>query len=244
MKEEGLLTGKIVIKSKNSQFKVQLPYRALLLKGQLSVNSTATQFHLKTKAKIERSITVKNEFGIPLAVHNMSLAPEALNFFDLNWSKLQILEPGQTKDLSVLSLKNEAWEDKILNSHLTIHTNISNIHVPLLCFHGQIDTFFPGSPSQDILDFGTLGMGEKRDIYFAILNKNPIGVTLRGWGASLAGSLVEVVGVDKGNETEILKRGTFDGMTRKLIIPPGHYLIFRLGLYTTESEGAFEGKLD
>ena len=85
-------------------------------------------------------------------------------------------------------------------------------------------------------------MGEKRDIYFAILNKNPIPVTLRGWGANLTGSLVEVIGVDEGTESEILERGSFEGMTRKLIIPPGHYLIFRLGLHTTEAkEGAFDG---
>ena len=101
--------------------------------------------------------------------------------------------------------------------------------------------FFPGSPSQEVLDFGTLGMGEKRDIYFAILNKNPIAVTLRGWGANLTGSLVEVIGVDQGNETEILERASFEGMTRKLIIHPGHYLIFRLGIHTTETEGAFDG---
>ena len=30
-------------------------------------------------------------------------------------------------------------------------------------------------------------------------------------------------------------------MTRKLIIQPGHYLIFRLGIHTTEAEGAFDG---
>ena len=101
--------------------------------------------------------------------------------------------------------------------------------------------FFPGSPSQEVLDFGTMGMGEKRDIYFAILNKNPIAVTLRGWGANLTGSLVEVIGVDQGNETEILERASFEGMTRKLIIPTGHYLIFRLGIHTTEVEGAFDG---
>ena len=92
-----------------------------------------------------------------------------------------------------------------------------------------------------MLDFGTMGMGEKRDIYFAILNKNPIAVTLRGWGANLTGSLVEVIGVDQGNETEILERASFEGMTRKLIIPTGHYLIFRLGIHTTEVEGAFDG---
>ena len=47
--EEGLFTGKIVIKSKNSQFKVQIPYRAFLLKGQLEVAPNVTHFYLTSK---------------------------------------------------------------------------------------------------------------------------------------------------------------------------------------------------
>ena len=91
---------------------------------------------------------VTNEFGVPVAVHNLSLAFEATRYFNLITDGVNggsgfepvILQPGETKDLSFLSLKDEAWEDRILNSILTIHTNISNIHVPLLCFHGLIDT--------------------------------------------------------------------------------------------------------
>ena len=239
VKEEGLQEGKIVIKSKNSQFKVGIPYRALVLKGQLMVNSTVTNFHLtgEKKTSIQRNLSVTNGFAVPVAVHNLSLALEASKFFDLEPNKGSekatfspvILQPGETKDLTVLSLKDEAWEDRILNSHLTIQTNVSDIDVPLLCFHGVLNTFFPGSPSQEILDFGTLGMNEKRDLYFAILNKNPIGITLKTWDASLSGSAVEVVGVDKGNETDIVDRGSFSGMTRNTFVKPGHYLIFRLG---------------
>ena len=85
---------------------------------------------------------------MPVAVHNLSLAFEATRYFNLITDGVNggsgfepvILQPGETKDLSFLSLKDEAWEDRILNSILTIHTNISNIHVPLLCFHGLIDT--------------------------------------------------------------------------------------------------------
>ena len=238
VKEEGLQTGKIVIKSKNSQFKVGIPYRALVLKGQLMVNNTVTNFHLTQKTRIQRNLSVTNGFQVPVAVHNLSLASDASKFFDListtiespsrNFSPV-ILQPGETKDLTVLSLRDEAWEDRILNSHLTIHTNVSDIDVPLLCFHGVLNTFFPGSPSQEILDFGTLGMNEKRDLYFAILNKNPIGINLKTWDASLSGSAVEVVGVDVGNETDIVDRGSFSGMTRSTFVKPGHYLIFRLG---------------
>ena len=150
VKEEGPFSGKIVIKSKNSQFKIQIPYRAFLLSGQLAVNNTATQFHLKSKSRIHRNLTVTNEFGVPVAVHNLTLAFEATRFFNLvgPFGPL-ILQPGETKDLSLLSLKDEAWEDRILNSFLVIHTNVSNINVPLLCFHGLIDTV-----SINSLDFG------------------------------------------------------------------------------------------
>ena len=47
--EDGLYTGKIVIKSKNSQFKVTIPYRAHVLSGHLFVNENVTHFHLKDR---------------------------------------------------------------------------------------------------------------------------------------------------------------------------------------------------
>ena len=61
-----------------------------------------------------------------------------------------------------------------------------------------------------------MGMGEKRDLYFTIINRNPVGVNLRGWGSNLTGSLVELMGVDEGNETQILQRSNFTGMVRNI----------------------------
>ena len=167
--EEGLLSGKIVIKSKNSQFKISIPYRAFVLKGQLEVAPNVTHFHLKSNnnggdsgevevgghaavaAKnnnqlLSRPLTVTNEFDRPVAVHNVSLASEALRFFHIEATTAGkafgpvILKPGETKDLIQLSLTQIAWEEKILNSYLTIHTNISSINVPLICFHGMVKT--------------------------------------------------------------------------------------------------------
>lgn len=100
--------------------------------------------------------------------------------------------------------------------------------------------FFPGSPSQSLLDFGTLGMGERRDLYFTVVNRNPVTVTLRGWGSNLTGSLVELMGVDLGDEADILRRANFSDMPRRLAIPPGHYMVFRIGVLTKEREGATE----
>ena len=170
--EEGLLSGKIVIKSKNSQFKISIPYRAFVLKGQLEVAPNVTHFHLKSNINnnggdsevgsgaenaaknnnnnnqflLSRPLTVTNEFDRPVAVHNVSLASEALRFFHIEATTAGkafgpvILKPGETKDLIQLSLTQIAWEEKILNSYLTIHTNISSINVPLICFHGMVKT--------------------------------------------------------------------------------------------------------
>ena len=80
-------------------------------------------------------------------------------------------------------------------------------------------------------------MGEKRDHYFTILNKNPVTINLDGWGSNLTGSLVELMGVEEGNETQILQRANFTNMSRKLAIPPGHYMVFRISIQTPDEEG-------
>ena len=77
------------------------------------------------------------------------------------------------------------------------------------------------------------GMEEKRDLYFAVLNKNPVALTLKDWGANLTGCLLELMGLEKGGVAEVLAReGNYTGMSRPserhpLRIPPGHYMVFR-----------------
>ena len=80
-------------------------------------------------------------------------------------------------------------------------------------------------------------MEEKRDHFFTILNKNPVTLNLKSWGANLTGSLVELMGVEQGTEADILRRANFSDMTRRLKIPPGHYMVFRVGIFTPIEEG-------
>ncbi len=81
-------------------------------------------------------------------------------------------------------------------------------------------------------------MGEKRDLFFTVVNRNPVPVTLRGWGSNLTGSLVEMMGVAPGDEEDIAVRTNYsEGLHRRLVIPPGHYMVFRIGLMTKDLEG-------
>ena len=193
--------------------------------------------------KMTRNITIMNRFKVAVAIHNVSLAPEAERFFTIDAPFTPtVLQAGKSSNLVVLSLKPEAWtRGRTLNSHMTVHTNISSINIPLLCFHGRVEKFFPGSPSQKNLDYGTLGMSEKRDHFFTILNRNPITLHLKSWGANLTGSLVELMGVESGNESDILRRANFSDMNRQFKIPPGHYMVFRVGIFTPNAEGETNG---
>lgn len=60
---------------------------------------------------------------------------------------------------------------------------------------------------------------------------------------SFQGSLVELMGVGEGNESQILQRSNFSDMTRRLVILPGHYMVFRIGVLTKESEGENSGSV-
>jgi len=292
--EDGFYTGKFVVKSKNSQFKVTIPYNAQVLTGKLTVvDEGITRFHLKdanavdndviisgkgrsgggndvigdpgesssktkeinSSNKMARNLTLRNSFRVAVAVHNVTLAPEATKFFRLTNFSPTVLGAGATKDLLELSLKREAWRTRLLDSHLTLHTNISSINIPLICFHGLMEKYLPDSPgggggggggSQDAaddvdggydLDFGTLGMAEKRDLYFTVLNRNPVTLNLKNWGANLTGSLLELMGVEKGGEGEVMRRANFSGMHRSLAIPPDHYMVFRVGIFAPTQEG-------
>ena len=58
--EEGVHQGKIVVKSKNSQFKATVPYRATVLKGALRVNHTCTHFLLEGETR--HDLSKKNHY--------------------------------------------------------------------------------------------------------------------------------------------------------------------------------------
>lgn len=49
-------------------------------------------------------------------------------------------------------------------------------------------------------------MGEQRDIFFYVINENPVELRLRGWGSNLTRSAVELMGVEEGNLTTIKNR--------------------------------------
>jgi hypothetical protein len=74
--------GKLVIKSKQSQHKLVIPYMAHVLEGGLEFNATVTQYCSDLGLNVGvRNFTVRNAFKIPVALVNVSLPKEAQPHF-------------------------------------------------------------------------------------------------------------------------------------------------------------------
>ena len=155
-----------MIKSKNSQFKVTVPYRARVLSGSLLLDEECTHFFLpdvdnngrgtgtgiaareakRERGKLEREISVENNFSVPVVVHRVTMGKgsgggkKESKYFHLHQLGPVILSPGEKVPVVKLVLRPGAWDDRTLESILTLHTNWSSVVVPLLVFHGRMDT--------------------------------------------------------------------------------------------------------
>ena len=248
---EGVHSGKLLLKSSNSKYKVTVPWTATVLKGGLHWNVTAGRFLLSDNPDPEdpshrdviapsRPIKITNQFTVSVVVHSVEMPKEAEEYFELGPFKPTVIKAGETVELVQVSLKPAAWKgSRQLDSFLNLATNLTNVQIPLVAFHGKLQPFLPSSPTESVLDFGTIGMSERRDLYFALINKGPVKVVLRGWGGNITGSLIELMGIAPGNETELAARSNFTGLARRLYVLPGHFILFRIGLLSGAEEGEF-----
>jgi len=252
---DGVHSGKLLIKSNNSKYKVTIPWTANVLKGGLHWNATASKFLLTDNPNpddpsqtniisTKRPLKITNKFAVPVVVYSVKMAAEAEKFFEMGPFKPTVIKAGESIDLVNLGVKKEAWEgSRHMDSYLTLDTNLTSVRVPLIAFDGKLKPFNPSSPSESVLDFGTIGMNEKRDMYFALLNKGPVKVVLRGWGGNITGSLVELMGVAMGNETTVASRENFTDLARRLYVMPGHFVVYRIGLTSGADEGEFHASV-
>ena len=183
-----------------------------------------------------RNITIKNNFTSTfVAIHEVVLPPKAAKYFKVSCGGKNfpvILSPGEIGTVVELKVRRAAWLERNLNSTLVIKTNVTDFEVPLLAYHGRMISYIPGSPSQEMMDYGTVGHAERKDLFFAIINRNPVDLILRGWGSNITGSLCELVGVGYGDELEIKQRRNFSDLFRRMLIKSNQYMVFRLDILT------------
>lgn len=238
-------SGKIVVKSKNNQFKLQIPYQVQLIKGSLDYNKSCTRFYVGQDHRSDkpefRQLNVTNNFNITLILYSVSLPDEAKPHFAVNLTEPIVLLPGKSSPTVLLTFQ-PSHKNLQLTTYVRLHTNISYFDIPLLCFSGRLKVFLPHAVNESLIDFGTLGLGDKRTMIFAVINENPVDVNLKLWGSNSTKTYVELVGVDKGNASTLAWRHNFSSMARSLVLKPQHYAIFRIGITAPAYEGLFSGQ--
>ncbi|XP_037086689.1 transmembrane protein 131-like [Pollicipes pollicipes] len=243
VRSEKQLSGKIFIKSKSNQHKLQMSYVADIVSGALEWDEAQLQFHATPGPAPEaRPVVVTNGFAVPLAVYNVSLTTAAGAYFKVTWPGPTILARNKSAELFTLELAAPEPELK-LSAHVVLHTNVTELRLPVTCYTGKLRTYVvpPGGGAEPsgVLDFGTLGVGETRDMYYYLLNDNPIGIELQGWGSNLSRSVVELVGTGRGGVAEILQRHGGPYRDKQLLLRPNHYAVIRVGIVSPEREGLF-----
>ena len=91
---DGVHSGKLLIKSNNSKYKVTIPWTANVLKGGLHWNATASKFLLTDNPNpddpsqtniisTKRPLKITNKFAVPVVVYSVKMAAEAEKFFEM-----------------------------------------------------------------------------------------------------------------------------------------------------------------
>ncbi|CAG0917424.1 unnamed protein product [Notodromas monacha] len=115
-------------------------------------------------------------------------------------------------------------------------------YVEILVNYGDIQFLGAGIGEnyEEGFDFGTMGVGEKRDMRFALRNDNPIEIRIRGWGSNMSRSYVELLGSQRVSALNLFQLQDLPLLPKTLVIKPHHFILFRVGILSApEQEGMY-----
>ncbi|KAK6172925.1 hypothetical protein SNE40_016488 [Patella caerulea] len=239
-------SGKIIIRSKNNLHKLVLPYQANVLHGSMVYNVNMTYFFsLKHIHNVSRPLAFTNTFNFSLVIYNVSLPLSAAPYFSiLNFSDPMIILPQQTAIPFIIMFHPNATQLHF-NTVLTLHTNTSVFHIPLIVYNGLFKVIhhrpekFKGQ-----LDFGTMGVGESRSMTFTVRNDNPVEVILGEYTSNMKQTKVRILGIEKGNGTTLTRiHNQSEIDTDPLTIKPYHYAVFSVDVIAPSEEGAYAAEV-
>ncbi|ESO93808.1 hypothetical protein LOTGIDRAFT_228573 [Lottia gigantea] len=239
-------SGKIIIRSKNNQEKLILPYQANVLHGSMVYNINMTYFFsAKALRNITRPLAFTNTFNFSLVIYNVSLSSNVAPYFTiLNFVRPMIILPQQTLKAFDLMYHPNATQLHF-TTMLTLHTNTSTFSIPIIVYNGLFKVIhhrpekFKGQ-----LDFGTMGVGESRSMTFTVRNDNPVNVILGEYTSNMNQTIVRILGIEKGNGTTLTRlHNQSDIDTDPLIIKPYHYAVFSVDVIAPYEEGAYAAEV-
>uniref|UniRef100_A0A131YWF8 Uncharacterized protein n=1 Tax=Rhipicephalus appendiculatus TaxID=34631 RepID=A0A131YWF8_RHIAP len=238
-------SGRIVVKSKNNQYKLTIPFQVYFMNGSLEYNVNGTVFYIGRAKSLSKSdvrpLNISNTFPVPVVIHSIELQPESQPHFTVIFNSSTVLQPNETKPVVYLKFHPQKTALQ-LNATLRLHTNISHFNIPLTCYSGRLTLrLHHAVNNESFLDFGTLGIGNKRSMFFVVINENPIEVVIKHWGTNMTKTLVELA-AEAENSSTLVGNYNFSSVVRKVTLLPLHYALFRISVTAPETEGVFWGE--
>ncbi|PIK44908.1 putative transmembrane protein [Apostichopus japonicus] len=242
-------SGKIIVKTKDKNVKMQIPYQAHVLPGTLSVIKNSTYFHLldspPQRQAEERKLHLTNYFNFSIVIHQASLVNNAQGTFEIkNFSSPIVIPPHETdSSLSLAFTPSDTLTS--LSTMLRLGTNASLFTIPVHAYTGKLKFFMYGQEIQDKINLGTAGLQDSRVVMMLAVNDNPVEVPVTVMRCTLPDCEVVIVEVKEGNTTylgdEFLEADYPPVRYSRITIPAHHYALMLLRLKTPEDEGLYSG---
>ncbi|KAL5012217.1 hypothetical protein ScPMuIL_010768 [Solemya velum] len=240
-------SGKIVIKSKNNIHKLVIPYQATVYHGSLVYNVNNTYFFsAKALKNVTRMVTFTNTFNFSVVIYNVTLPPEFYQYFTiLNFTRPVVINPQQTVTPFLLKFHPNVTQLHF-STTLEVHTNTSIFLVPVVVYNGLLKIIHHRPEKfEGQLDFGTMGIGERKNMIFTIRNDNPVDVVVGDFHTSMNKTTIEVLGMERGNATTLTRSHNKSERIEidPLIIKPYHFCVFSVILVAPSAEGDFSAEV-
>ena len=241
------ISGRIVVQSKSGQFKAAVGYQVTVAASYLHYNRSSTQFlashHLQLPSC--QPLSVSNEFALPVEVVEASLAvQDYIQARDFSQRVLRTREQGFILELCLVKMP---LLDLPFKANLHLKTNASaGLDIPVSIFTGRVVPVWNDKDEEELDEMaaqdgsgemstnttdrfiGWLTEGSSKELYLALWNPNPVGVSLQGWGTNCSSAVLTYLGSESGSPEHFRSRGHYANLTMATTLRPDSYAVFKV----------------
>lgn len=251
-----IVTGNILLMSdissydKVDEITYRIPFFGHIIKGNLSYKSTDFMFLRSDKKSYEmtRSIIIKNNYNVPLAITNLSVPESCARYFKLTGFKSLVLQPGSLMKLLDIQPLNAqfAANQTTLDESFRLVTNVTQYDIPVKSYTGLLRRIVPvdfarerSQVDEKELNFGALlPVSKNSELLIAFVNDNPIPIEIKSWkGTITSGSgQAQITSIQRGCSKMSLDDLVFCNPS----IKPNEWVVFAVSVQSPVV-GSFEG---
>ncbi|XP_038063228.1 transmembrane protein 131-like [Patiria miniata] len=241
-----LWSGKLIVKTKDKNLKLQIPYQANVLQGTLSSDQQSKLFYLtpklvETGETVVRPVALTNYFNFTLVIHQVSFPEDVKNIFKVTgFEEAVVIKPQETDSSLSIVFSPNASTTSLLTS-LRLGSNASVFSMGVHVYTGKLQ-YSIHSVDDRTFDFGVMSVGDHRSMLIALVNPNPIDVPIQSFSCNLDDCEAQVLGVEPGDSKLLAKQHDAFSIRRKsLVITEHHFAVLRLEVKAPLTEGQFLG---